>query len=547
MLLSLRLDAVPAHVGQTQIGIRIKGKTNALCLDPTQSGSDSFFAPLTKELHSQANPQDGLTLFEDLMMEPIDQSARLKILHRAVESPHPRQDQFFRRREVSRVAGDHAGVANLPQHVFDRAEIAHPVVDDRDHCRDGTRGLRYTSTMNATLQNWLTGQIETLKAENLYKVPKILETPAGGRVRMNGKEVVNLSSNNYLGLANHPKVREAALRAIDQWGVGAGAVRWIGGTMSVHEELENRLAKFKHTEAVLVFTGGFTANSGCIPAVLSNEDVVISDELNHASIIDGVRLSSAKYKKSEGYVYAHKDMEQLESILRATQSFAKRMIITDGVFSMDGDIAPLPDIAALAEQYDAFVMVDDAHASGVLGKNGAGTASHFNLYGRVDIQLGTLSKALGVIGGYIAGSAALKDWLINRGRPYLFSTAHPPMVAAALIAALDVMENDPTPMERLWANTRWWKENLAAQGFDTMGSETPITPVYVGDEAAAQQMERLLWEEGVYALSIVYPTVGRGKARLRTMPSAAHTQEDLEFALQAFVRVREKLGTSALA
>lgn len=401
--------------------------------------------------------------------------------------------------------------------------------------------------MNATLQNWLTGQIETLKAENLYKIPKILETPAGGRVRMNGKEVVNLSSNNYLGLANHPKVREAALRAIEEWGVGAGAVRWIGGTMSIHEELEHRLAKFKHTEAVLVFTGGFTANSGCIPAVLSNEDVVISDELNHASIIDGVRLSSAKYKKSEGYVYAHKDMEQLESILRATQSFAKRMIITDGVFSMDGDIAPLPDIVALAEQYDAFVMVDDAHASGVLGKNGAGTASHFNLYGRVDIQLGTLSKALGVIGGYIAGSAALKDWLINRGRPYLFSTAHPPMVATALIAALDVMENDPTPMERLWANTRWWKENLAAQEFDTMGSETPITPVYVGDEAAAQQMERLLWEEGVYALSIVYPTVGRGKARLRTMPSAAHTQEDLEFALQAFVRVREKLGTSALA
>jgi glycine C-acetyltransferase len=359
---------------------------------------------------------------------------------------------------------------------------------------------------------------------------------------MDGKEVVNLSSNNYLGLANHPKVLQAALEAIEKWGVGAGAVRWIGGTMEVHQELEQRLAKFKHTEAVLVFTGGFTANSGCIPAVVTDKDVIISDELNHASIIDGVRLSSAKYKKSEGYVFPHKDMEALEKILQNTQSFEKRMIITDGVFSMDGDIAPLPDIVKLAEQYDALVMVDDAHASGVLGKNGAGTTSHFDLYGRVDIQLGTLSKALGVMGGYIAGSASLKDWLINRGRPYLFSTGHPPMVAAALIAALDIMENDPEPMTRLWENTRWWKKALSEAGFDTMGSETPITPVYVSDEGAAQRMEKLLWEEGVYALAIVFPTVGRGKARIRTMPSAAHTTEDLQFALDAFIRVRDKLG-----
>ncbi len=395
--------------------------------------------------------------------------------------------------------------------------------------------------MNANFQSWLGSQIQTLKDQNLYKVPKILESPAGGRVRMNGKEVVNLSSNNYLGLANHPKVKQAALDAIERWGVGAGAVRWIGGTMSVHEELEQRLASFKHTEAVLVFTSGFTANSGCIPAVLTDKDVVISDELNHASIIDGVRLSPARYKKSEGFVFGHKDMGQLEEILTKTQSFEKRMIITDGVFSMDGDIAPLPQIVELAEKYDAMVMVDDAHASGVLGKNGAGSTSHFNLYGRVDIQLGTLSKALGVVGGYIAGSAVLKDWLINRGRPYLFSTAHPPMVAAALIAALDVMENDPEPMERLWSNTRWWKQALADNGFDTMGSETPITPVFVGDEAEAQRMERMLWDEGVYALAIVYPTVARGKARLRTMPSAAHSQEYLEFALQAFVRVREMM------
>lgn len=395
--------------------------------------------------------------------------------------------------------------------------------------------------MNAEFQSWLGSQILSLKDQNLYKVPKILESPAGGRVRMNGKEIINLSSNNYLGLANHPKVREAALEAVEKWGVGAGAVRWIGGTMSVHEELEERLAKFKKTEAVLVFTGGFTANSGCIPAVLTPQDVVISDELNHASIIDGVRLSPAKYKKSDGYVYPHKDMEALESILKNTQSFEKRMIITDGVFSMDGDIAPLPDIVKLAKQYNAFVMVDDAHASGVLGKNGAGTTSHFDLYGQVDIQLGTLSKAIGVIGGYIAGSALLKDWLINRGRPYLFSTAHPPVVAAAVIAALDIMENDPEPMQRLWSNTRWWKNALQEAGFDTMGSETPITPIYVGDEAEAQAMEKALWDEGIYAIAIVYPTVAKGKARIRTMPSAAHTEEDLAEALEAFKRVRDKL------
>ncbi|CAN5472124.1 glycine C-acetyltransferase [soil metagenome] len=395
--------------------------------------------------------------------------------------------------------------------------------------------------MNQGLQGWLGGQIDELKAQSLYKVPRILESPAGGRVKMNGKEVVNLSSNNYLGLANHPKVKQAALESIEEWGVGAGAVRWIGGTMAIHEELEARLAKFKHTEAVLVFTSGFTANAGTIPAVLTNKDVVISDELNHASIIDGVRLSPAKYKKSDGYVFPHKDMEALEKILQNTQSFEKRLIITDGVFSLDGDIAPLPDIVKLAEQYDAFVMVDDAHASGVLGKNGAGTTSHFGLYGRVDIQLGTLSKALGVVGGYIAGSALLKDWLINRGRPYLFSTAHPPMVAAALIAALDVMENDPEPMRKLWENTKWWKTALAEAGFDTMGSETPITPVYIGDEGDAQAFERALWDEGVYALSITFPTVARGKARIRTMPSAAHTQEDLQFALEAFKRVRDRM------
>ncbi len=396
--------------------------------------------------------------------------------------------------------------------------------------------------MNDTLQSWLKGELQSLRDQNLYKVPRILNSPAGGRVQMDGREVINLSSNNYLGLANDPRVRQAAEEAIERWGVGAGAVRWIGGTMEVHDELERKLAEFKHVDSVLVFTGGFTANSGCIPAVVTKDDVIISDELNHASIIDGVRLSAASYKKSDGWVYAHKDMDALEDCLKRAQGFKKRMIITDGVFSMDGDIAPLPEIVALAEQYDAFVMVDDVHASGVLGKNGAGTASHFGLYGRVDIQLGTLSKALGVIGGYIAGSHELKDWLINRGRPYLFSTAHPPMVAAALIKALEIMQTDPTPMERLWANARRWKAMLNEAGFDTMGSETPITPVYVGDEGAAQRMERMLWDEGVYALAIVYPTVGLGKARIRTMPNATHTEEDLDQALRAFVKVRNQLG-----
>lgn len=396
--------------------------------------------------------------------------------------------------------------------------------------------------MNGTLQTWLASGIQTLKDEHLYKNPRTLETPAGGRVTMDGKSVINMASNNYLGLANHPKVKEAFVKGAQEWGVGAGAVRWIGGQMTVHQELERRLAEFKRVDAVLVFQSGFAANSGCIPACMVPGDVIISDELNHASIIDGVRLSGAAYKKSDGYVYAHKDMNHLEEILKRSGDFKKRMIVTDGVFSMDGDIAPLPNIVGLAEKYDALVMVDDAHASGVLGKNGAGTTSHFDLYGRVDIQLGTLSKALGVVGGYVAGSNLLKEWLINRGRPYLFSTSHPPAVAAALIAALDIMESDPAPMERLWANTRWWKAELQGLGFDTMGSETPITPVFVGDEEKTQKMERMLFEQGVFALGIVYPTVARGKARIRTMPSAAHSDQDLDDALEAFRSVGKELA-----
>ncbi|MCW5935046.1 MAG: glycine C-acetyltransferase [Fimbriimonadia bacterium] len=396
--------------------------------------------------------------------------------------------------------------------------------------------------MNTNFQSWIQTQMEELKAQNLYKSPPILESPQNGRVKMGGRMLINLASNNYLGLANDPRVVQAAVQAAQEWGAGAGAVRWLGGTNTLHETLENKLAEFKKTEAVLVFQSGFNANSGTIPPCFGEGDVIISDELNHASIIDGVRLSAAKYKKSDGYVYKHADMNHLEEILKRCGEFKKRLIVTDGVFSMDGDIAPLPDIVSLAEKYDAVVMVDDAHASGVLGVNGSGSTSHFGLYGRVDIQLGTLSKALGVVGGYIAGSALLKKWLINRGRPYLFSTALPPAAIGALIKAVEILQTDPQPMERLWENTRFWKASLEDLGFDTMGSETPITPVFCGDEGKAQTMERRLREEGVFTVSIVYPTVARGKARVRTMPSAMHTRQDLEDALTAFHKVGKELG-----
>jgi glycine C-acetyltransferase len=396
--------------------------------------------------------------------------------------------------------------------------------------------------MNAGFQQWLHESIEQLKAQNLYKQPPILETPQGGRVRIGGREVINLASNNYLGLANDPRLKQAAIEAAQQWGAGAGAVRWLGGTNTLYETLEQKLAAFKKTEAVLVFQSGFNANSGAIPSCFVDGDVIISDELNHASIIDGVRLSSAKYKKSEGYVYEHKNMNHLEDILKRCGHFKKRLIVTDGVFSMDGDIAPLPEIVELAERYDAVVMVDDAHASGVLGEHGSGTTSHFGLYGRVDIQLGTLSKAIGVIGGYIAGSRLLKEWLINRGRPYLFSTALPPAAVGAIIKAIEILQTDPEPMRRLWDNARYWKENLQRLGFDTMGSETPITPVLCGDEGITQQMERMLYEAGVFVVGIVYPTVPKGKARVRTMPNATHTRQDLDDALEAFEKVGKKLG-----
>ncbi len=394
-------------------------------------------------------------------------------------------------------------------------------------------------TMNSTLQDWLGGQLETLNEQNLYRPLVELQSPQGGRITVNGKRVINLSSNNYLGLANHPKLKEAAIKAVEQWGAGAGAVRTIIGTMSIHEELERRIAEFKHVEASIVFQSGFTANAGTIPTIVTKDDAIISDELNHASIIDGVRL--AGLPSEQRAIFKHKDMDSLEECLQQMQPYRKRLIITDGVFSMDGDIAPLPAICDLADRYDAAVMVDDAHGSGVLG-GGRGTAYHFGVHQRLDIQLGTLSKAVGVMGGYIAGSARLRDWLSQRARPFLFSTAQPPAVVAAILAAIDLMDTDPSFTNRLWENTRYWQEGVKRLGFDIGVTETPITPVIVGDEGKAQQLQRELFDEGLLALAVIFPTVARGKARIRTMPNASHTTEELDEALAALQKVGKRLA-----
>ncbi len=391
--------------------------------------------------------------------------------------------------------------------------------------------------MNANLLEWLGEQIEDLRDQNLYKTVMIMDSPSHARITVNGRPgIINLSSNNYLGLANHPKVKEAAIEAVKKWGAGAGAVRPIIGTMQLHIELERRLAAFKHTEAALVFQSGFTANAGVIPTITGSEDVILTDELNHASIIDGVRLS-----KADRRIYRHCDMESLEDSLKTTISARKRLIITDGVFSMDGDVAPLPSIVELAEKYNAAVMVDDAHGSGVMG-GGRGTAYHYGVHDKIDIQLGTLSKAVGVMGGYIAGSASLIDWLTQRARPFLFSTAQPPAAAGAILAAIDLMEQDSSLTDRLWQNTRFWKEGLQRLGFDTGVSQTPITPVITGEEGKALMLQKGLFEENVLAMAIVFPTVARGKARVRTMPSAMHSQSDLEEALTAFEKIGKQAG-----
>jgi len=347
---------------------------------------------------------------------------------------------------------------------------------------------------------------------------------------------VNLSSNNYLGLTTHPRLREAALDATRTYGVGSGSVRTIAGTMEIHMELERRLAQFKRTEAVVVFQSGFAANAGTVAAVLSKDDVVVSDELNHASIIDGCRLSKAAIK-----VFPHKDPDAARRVLKDLPASQRKLLITDGVFSMDGDVGALPQLCALAEEFGCIMMVDDAHASGVFGKNGRGTIDHFNLHGRVDIQVGTLSKAIGALGGYVAGSRTLIEFLYHRARPFLFSTSHPPAVAAACIAALDVLESEPQIIERLWENTRFFKAGLQALGFNTGLSESPITPVIVGEGALAMRLSDRLFEEGVFAQGIAFPTVARDKARVRTIVTATHTREELQRALDVFAKVGREL------
>lgn len=378
-----------------------------------------------------------------------------------------------------------------------------------------------------------------MRQEGSLRAPRILETAQLPVCVIDGKKVVNLTSNNYLGLTTHPKLVAAARQAIEEFGVGTAAVRPIIGTQTIHCRLEERLAAFKGTEAAVVLQSGFTTNVGVVQSVLSDErDVLISDELNHASIIDGGRLSKAKR-----FIYAHRDMKSLALFLEQHARSARRvMIVTDGVFSMDGDVAPLPEIVELAERYGAIVMVDDAHASGVMGPNGRGTPSHFGLTQRIPIQIGTLSKAIASIGGYVASTKEMKQFLMAKARPFLFSSSHPPSVTATCLAALDVLESDPERIRRLWDNARFFKEELKKMGFDTGASETPITPVIVGDSAKARKLEESLFEEGVFALSIVFPTVARGRERLRTIITSEHTLKDLEFALSKFQKTGRALG-----
>lgn len=386
---------------------------------------------------------------------------------------------------------------------------------------------------------FLDDDLQALRQAGLYRAQRVLETAQAARVVMDDKPLVTLSTNNYLGLTTHPRLKAAALTAIEEYGVGAGSVRTIAGTMSLHEQLEARLAAFKHAPAALTYQSGYATNLGVLSALLTDRDVVVSDELNHASIIDGLRLSPARR-----LIYAHCDLDALEARLREGRESQPRLllVITDGVFSMDGDIAPLPGIVALAERYGAAVMVDDAHSSGVLGRNGRGTVDHFDLHGRVQLQVGTLSKAIGAVGGYVAGGVAVRDMLIQRSRAYLFTTAQPPSVAATCLAALDVLESEPDLLARLWENTRLFQSGLRALGYDTGRTATPITPVMVGDETLAAQLSACLFALGVFVQPIIFPMVARGNARLRAIVTAGHTQDDLAFCLEAFATAGRELG-----
>ena len=385
---------------------------------------------------------------------------------------------------------------------------------------------------------YLSDEIESWRQAGTHQHFRELESACEPVSRFDGKEVINLASNNYLGLANHPALVEAAIDAARRYGAGSGAVRTIAGTMTIHMELERRIAAFKKVEACVVFQSGFAANAGTVAAILTPEDHIISDELNHASIIDGCRLSKAKI-----HVFPHKDAAAAERILGELESQpGRKLLITDGVFSMDGDIAPLPALVEAARRHGAIMMIDDAHSSGVLGRNGRGTVDHYGLHGSVDIQVGTLSKAIGVLGGYVCGSRDLIDFLHHRARPFLFSTSHPPSVAASCLAAFDILEREPERIERLWDNTRYFKAALAAAGFNTGASETPITPIMVGEAKAAHEFSAALFEEGLFSTGIGFPTVPKGRARIRTIVTATHTHDQLDRAIAILTRVARRMG-----
>jgi len=384
---------------------------------------------------------------------------------------------------------------------------------------------------------FLEEEMATLRESNLYVHIRTISSPQGAWIEVDGRRVLNFCSNNYLGLANHPQMKQAAKEAVDRYGVGPAAVRTIAGTLDLHLELERRIAAFKGVEAAITFQSGFNANLATIPALVGEGDVIFSDELNHASIIDGARLSRAKIVR-----YPHNDPEGLEEAIRKEQPFRRGLIVTDGVFSMDGDIAPLPAIVEIAERWGLLLMVDDAHGEGVLGRGGRGIVDHFGLHGRVDIEVGTMSKAFGVVGGYVAGRRQIVEWLRQRGRPFLFSSAMTAADTAACLAALDILEESTELVDRLWENTRFFKEEMRRLGFDLGRSETPITPVMLYEASTAQEFSRRLFEEGIFAMAIAYPTVPKGKARIRVMLSATHSHDDLQFGLSAFEKVGKELG-----
>ena len=386
--------------------------------------------------------------------------------------------------------------------------------------------------------NYLKEKIEGLKKDGVYRKLPVLEGANEAEIILDGKKVINLSSNNYLGFANHPRLKKGAIEAVEKYGAGAGAVRTIVGNMSIHEELEKLLAEFKREEAAFIYQSGFNCNAGTIQAVTDRGDLIISDELNHASIIDGTRLSKADKK-----IFKHSDIDDLERVLKTERAnYNNVLIITDGVFSMDGDIARLPEIVELAEKYEAMTYVDDAHGSGVLGESGRGTVDHFNLHGRVDFSIGTLSKAIGVVGGYVSGSNTMYEWLNHRARPVLFSTTMPPAAAGAIIEAIKMLMESTEYTDRLWENARYFKEKLGALGFNTGHSETPITPVIIGDEAKTMEFSRKLLEKGVFVSGIVFPTVPKGTGRVRCMVTAAHTKEQLDRAVEAFEAVGKEMN-----